>query len=134
MKQTKYQTAPQPESSGRVQPQAPELERAVLSAILTESAAYPEIESELTSEDFYVDAHAKIFQAATNLSNKKKPIDILTVLEELKAMNELDNIGGAYYLSEISGIASSSAHIAYHAMIVKKHLPTYRHQVPEARL
>jgi len=68
---------------------------------------------------FYRSAHRKIYEAMLKLWEKKEPIDLITLSEQLKIMKTLDECGGAYYLTELSEIVPSSANILYHAKIVK---------------
>lgn len=108
------------EPLGKIQPQAIELESAILGALLVESKAYQDIEDILTSDDFYLEIHQLIFKAILNLSNKRKPIDMLTVVEELKIMGELETIGGPVYIVQLTEKVASAAHLVYHAQIVKQ--------------
>ena len=103
---------------GHLQPQAPELERAVLGALMLESDAYARISELLKPESFYEVRNQKVFQAIQMLAFNEDPIDILTVTEQLRAMGELDNIGGPLYISQLAGSMVSSAHIEKHAKII----------------
>lgn len=105
---------------GKIQPQAIELEAAVLGALLTESKAYQEIEDIIKTDDFYVTANQIVFKAISNLNSKRNPIDMLTVVEELKSMGELEPIGGPLYIAELSDKVASSAHLVFHAKIIKQ--------------
>src|SRR5579885_1036708 len=73
---------------GKVPPQAKDLEEAVLGAIMLEKSAFDTIVEILKPECFYVDAHQRIFRAMQSLVNKSQPIDILTVVEELRSKEE----------------------------------------------
>ncbi len=103
---------------GKIPPQARELEAAVLGAILIEKEALTEISSFIRSECFYVDAHATIYQVCINLFVKNNPIDLHTVTEELRKTGKLEEVGGAFYISELTNKVASSANILYHARIV----------------
>ncbi|MCC8133394.1 MAG: replicative DNA helicase [Tannerellaceae bacterium] len=103
-----------------VPPQAPELEQAVLGALLVESTAWETIEDLLHPEDFYLPAHTTLFRAITRLRNRQSPVDLLTVMEELRSHQELDGIGGPLFLTELTANIASGAHIRYHAAIVKE--------------
>jgi replicative DNA helicase len=94
---------------GKVPPQAKDLENAVLGSIMLEKNAFDPVSELLTAECFYVDAHQRIFKAMTSLSKKGQPIDILTVMQELKAMEELEMVGGAYYITQLTNSVVSSA-------------------------
>lgn len=103
---------------GKVPPQARELEDAVLGAIMLEKSAFDTIIEILKPECFYVDANQRIFGAMQSLANKSQPIDILTVAEELKAREELDLVGGAYYITKLTNAVVSAANIEAHARII----------------
>ncbi len=103
---------------GRVQPQATELEEAVLGALMIEKDAYSLISEILKPESFYEHRHQLIYAAITDLAISQKPVDILTVKEQLAKRGELDEIGGPFYLAQLSGKVASSAHIEYHARII----------------
>jgi replicative DNA helicase len=79
---------------GKVPPQARELEEAVLGAIMLEKSAFDTVTEILKPECYYVEAHQLIFRAMQGLQQKSMPIDILTVVEELKFREQLDAVGG----------------------------------------
>ena len=103
---------------GKLPPQAVELEEAVLGAIMLEKDAILAVLDLLTPESFYHEVHQKIYAAIQALASEQKPVDILTVKEELKKREELDEVGGAYYLSQLTGRVISAAHVEYHARII----------------
>lgn len=103
---------------GKVPPQAKELEEAVLGAMMLEKGAFDTVIEILKTECFYVDAHQRIFRAMTSLANKSQPIDILTVVEELRFKEELDVVGGPYYVTKLTNAVVSSANIDAHARII----------------
>ena len=104
---------------GKVPPQAPELEEAVLGAAMLEKDTFAQILEIIQSEDcFYMDAHQKIYAAMRRLFDKGTPVDLLTITEELRKTNELDIVGGAYYLTRLTMSVLSSAHVEAHARIV----------------
>ncbi len=103
---------------GKVPPQARELEEAVLGAIMLEKGAFDNVIEILKPECFYVDAHMRIFKAMQGLANKSQPIDILTVVEELRFREELDMIGGPYYVTKLTNSVVSSANIEAHSRII----------------
>ena len=72
---------------------------------------------------FYKDAHQKIFRAIHKLFLNDDPVDLLTVSEALKQSGELEQVGGYYYLSQLTTRVASAAHIEFHAkIIVQKYL------------
>lgn len=103
---------------GKVPPQAKELEEAVLGAIMLEKNAFDTVVEILKPECFYVEAHQRIFNAIQSLANKSQPIDILTVAEELRTREELEMVGGAYYVTKLTNAVVSSAHIEAHSRII----------------
>jgi len=111
------------EDQWRKQPQATELEEAVLGALMLEKEAFTIIGDTLKPECFYEKKHGLIFKAIQTLAQNSRPIDVMTVVEQLKRDSELENIGGAAFIAELSQKVVSSAHLDYHARIVlQKHL------------
>src|SRR5919205_106843 len=103
---------------GKVPPQAKELEEAVLGAIMLEKSAFDNVVEILKPECFYVDAHQRIFKTFQSLAQKSLPIDILTVVEELKMREELDMVGGPYGVTKLTNMVVSTANIEAHARII----------------
>lgn len=103
---------------GKLPPQAQELEEAVLGALMLEKDAYSVISDILKPESFYNPQNNLIFGAIQDLGMQQKPVDLLTVVEELKRKGELESAGGAHYVAELSEKVASAAHIEYHARII----------------
>src|SRR6187549_2977151 len=103
---------------GKVPPQAKDLEEAVLGAIMLEKGAFDIVIEILKAECFYVDSHQRVFKAMQSLANKSQPIDILTVVEELRFKEELEMVGGPYYVTKLTNSVVSSANIDAHSRIV----------------
>jgi replicative DNA helicase len=103
---------------GKVPPQAKELEEAVLGAVMLEKSAFDTISEIIKPECFYVEANQLIYQAMQALQQKSQPIDILTVVEELKFREQLDAVGGPYYVTKLTNSVVSTANIDAHARIV----------------
>ncbi|NOY36513.1 MAG: replicative DNA helicase [Chlorobi bacterium] len=103
---------------GKVPPQAVELEEAVLGAVMLEKDAILAVLDILVPESFYREAHRKIYAAIVDLSSNEKPIDILTVKDELKKRGQLEEVGGAYYISQLTSRIVSAAHVEFHARII----------------
>lgn len=103
---------------GRIPPQSPEMEEAVLGAAMLEIEAARMIVDILRPEVFYSTAHQKIFTAIVELNKRDQPIDLLTVTQELKRANEIEVAGGPVYLTELTSKVVSAANIEYHARIV----------------
>lgn len=107
-----------PNDLGRIQPQARELEEAVLGALMLEKDAYSLVSDILKPESFYDPIHQIIYRAIVTLAIQQEPVDILTVTEQLKRQGELENAGGPMYVIQLSEKVASSAHIEYHARII----------------
>jgi len=103
---------------GRVQPQAVELEEAVLGAIMLDREGLPTVIDILQEEAFYKKEHQTIYKAMLNLFGKSQPIDLLTVTESLRKMNAIDEIGGVGYLVDLTNRVASAANIEFHARII----------------
>lgn len=103
---------------GKLPPQVTDLEEAVLGALLLEKDAFLTVNSFLLAEHFYKDAHQKIFYAMGRLFYDGKPLDILTITQQLRQQGELEMIGGAYYITELTNRVVSAANIEVHARIV----------------
>ena len=110
--------APSVSEYGRLQPQAMELEEAVVGACLIEKDAFGTVSDILKPASFYDSKHQVIFAAIQTLAAENKPVDILTVTDQLRKTGDLDNAGGPFYVAELSRKVLSSAHIEYHANII----------------
>ena len=106
------------EGGGRLQPQARELEEAVLGALMLEKNAFSVVENILKPKSFYDGANGKIFAAIQSLANENMPIDMLTVVERLRNKKELEDVGGSSYIAQLTNKVVSSAHLEYHSRIV----------------
>ena len=103
---------------GKLPPQAIELEEAVLGALMLDNEALSDTIDILKPEYFYKMEHQKIFDAIIVLFNESKPVDILTIIEQLKKSGELESIGGAFYITQLTNNVASSANTEYHARII----------------
>ena len=103
---------------GKVQPQARELEEAVLGALMLEKDTYSLVSDILKPESFYDPVHQTIYRAIINLAIRQAPVDILTVAEELKKEAQLDSVGGFVYIAQLTEKVASAAHIEFHARII----------------
>jgi len=103
---------------GKLQPQAIELEQAVLGALMIDNESLSDAIDSLKAEYFYVPKHQKIFEAIVALFNSSQAIDILTVSEELKRLNYLNEIGGLSYISELTNNVASASNTEFHARII----------------
>jgi len=103
---------------GRVQPQARDLEEAVLGAIMLDKDALPTVIEILRKESFYYTPHQIIYNEMLNIFEKTQPIDILTIHESLKKSGNLEKAGGINYLMDLTNKVASAANIEYHARII----------------
>jgi replicative DNA helicase len=103
---------------GKIPPKAIDLEEAVLGACLIEKEACDAVMDVLQPDAFYTDAHQKIFKAIKAMYGEALPIDILTVAEKLRTSGELEDVGGPYYLAELTNRIASAANVEFHARIV----------------
>jgi replicative DNA helicase len=103
---------------GKLQPQATDLEEAVLGAMMLEKNAVNEAIEILKTESFYKEAHQRIFSAILRLFTNSEPVDILTVTNELRSAGELDLCGGPFYVSQLTNKVASAANIQFHARII----------------
>lgn len=106
------------EIGGRIQPQARELEEAVLGALMLEKDAYSLVSDILKPESFYDNIHQVVYRAIVTLASKQAPVDMLTVVEELKKSGELEAVGGPVYIAQLTEKVGSAAHIEFHARII----------------
>ncbi len=103
---------------GKLPPQAPDLEEAVLGALMLEKNAITMVIEILRPEMFYKEAHTAIYAAILDLFNTSQPIDILTVTQELSKKGEIEVVGGPHYISQLTSRIASSANIEFHARII----------------
>lgn len=103
---------------GKLPPQAVEVEEAVLGALMLERDAYVTVADFIDTKSFYKEEHQKIFDAIKKLSGNEKPVDLLMVTQELKDRNQLDEIGGLAYITQLTRRVASAAHIEFHARII----------------
>lgn len=104
----------------RLPPQNIEAEQSVIGAILLENEAISSAIENLTPNDFYKDAHKKIFIAMLDLYEKSEPIDLITLTEQLSKKEILEKVGGASYLTNVASMVPTAANIRYHSKIVKE--------------
>ncbi|MGS2740133.1 replicative DNA helicase [Sinomicrobium sp. M5D2P17] len=103
---------------GKIPPQALELEEVVLGAMMIDKKGVDAVIDILHPDAFYKEAHRSIYEAVVKLFENTEPIDLLTVSSQLKKDGKLEQIGGDYYLIQLTQKVSSSAHIEFHARII----------------
>ncbi|MDD4909011.1 MAG: replicative DNA helicase [Candidatus Omnitrophica bacterium] len=104
----------------KVPPQNLDAEMAVLGSMLIDDEAIPVAAEALTSNSFYKHSHRTIFEAILSIYNNNKPVDLITVSDELKRMGSLDEVGGAGALTDLVNCVPTAANISHYAGIVKE--------------
>ena len=104
----------------RLPPQNLDAEQAVLGSMLLEEAAMVQAAELLEERAFYKDAHRKIFAALLALYKASVPVDLVTLTEELKRRNLLEEVGGASYLATLTSVVPTAANVEYYCRIVKQ--------------
>ena len=104
----------------KIPPQNLEAEMAVIGSMLLDEEAISIAVETLDSESFYKDSHRKIFEAILELYNTNKPVDLITLTNELKRINVLDEIGGPSFLAVLANAVPTSANISHYVSIVKE--------------
>jgi replicative DNA helicase len=107
-------------SSHKMPPQNIEAEQSVLGGILIENGAIHKVMEVLTPDDFYREAHQKIYNSLLDLSERDEPADLITLTNELRKKDQLDSIGGASYVASLIDTIPTAANIGYYARIVKE--------------
>jgi replicative DNA helicase len=106
------------ESLGKLPPQALDLEEAVLGALMLEKNALNAVVEFLKPEHFYDDRHKEIYTSIIDLFKASEPVDMRTVVNQLRKNGKIEIIGGAYYIAELTSKVSSAANIEYHARVI----------------
>lgn len=107
-----------PEVAGRLVPRATDMEAAVLGALMLEKDAFTVVCEILKPQSFYEPAHRLVYESILNLGTAQKPIDLMTVTNEMRAQNTLEQVGGPAFLVSLTANVASAAHVEYHARIV----------------
>ncbi|MBX2916803.1 MAG: replicative DNA helicase [Cyclobacteriaceae bacterium] len=106
------------DSLGKLPPQALDLEEAILGALMLEKNALTAVVEFLRPEHFYTEQHKEIYTAIIDLFKNSEPVDMRTVVAQLRKAGKLELVGGAYYIAELTSKVSSAANIEYHARII----------------
>jgi replicative DNA helicase len=104
----------------KLPPQNIEAEQSILGAILIDNDALPRALEIIDIDDFYKQSHKKIFNAMVELFEKNEPIDLITITDCLKRREEIDAVGGVFYLSSLVNMIPTAANIKYHSKIVRE--------------
>lgn len=103
---------------GKIPPQNLDAEKSLLGSVLIDEETLADISEHVTVKDFYDQRHSMIYSAIMRLYEKHKPVDLLTLTDELKRKKELEVIGGSAYLTELTNYVPTSAHASSYAEIV----------------
>jgi len=103
---------------GKIPPQNIDAEKSLLGAVLIDEETLADISEHVTAKDFYDKRHASIYGGMMRLYERHKPVDLLTLTEELKKKDEIDIIGGSAYLTELTNYVPTAAHAEAYAELV----------------
>src|SRR5215470_14523780 len=103
----------------RLPPQSREAERSVLGSMLRDNGVIGDVLQIIRGDNFYLDAHQKIFQAITSLYDRGHPVDLVMLAETLKDQKHIEDVGGYPYLAELWDAAPTAANAEYYARIVR---------------
>jgi replicative DNA helicase len=106
------------ESLGKLPPQVLDLEEVVLGALMLEKNALNAVVEFLKPEHFYLETHKEIYTGIVDLFKATEPVDMRTVVNQLRKTGKLEVVGGAYYIAELTSKVSSAANIEYHARVI----------------
>ncbi|OYX43467.1 replicative DNA helicase [Candidatus Saccharibacteria bacterium 32-49-12] len=106
--------------AGKIPPQNLDAEMSLLGAVLIDEEVMADISDHVRSEDFYDKRHGIIYSAMMRLYEKHKPVDLLTLTDEIKRKNELDEIGGSAYLTDLTNYVPTAAHAEAYAELVSQ--------------
>ncbi|MBD3197987.1 MAG: replicative DNA helicase [Candidatus Lokiarchaeota archaeon] len=104
----------------KIPPSAEDLEKAVLGALMLEKNRLIDVSNIVSKDSFYFEKHRIIFETIQKIDRANNPIDLLTVSEKLRESGTLENIGGVYYLTQLTSNVVSAANIEYHASIIQQ--------------
>ncbi|HJT78916.1 MAG TPA: replicative DNA helicase [Gemmataceae bacterium] len=111
---------PDVEGADRLPPQSREAERSVLGSMLRDNGVIGDVLQIIASADnFYTDAHRKIFEAVKGLYDRGHPVDLVMLAEVLREQKQIEDVGGYGYLSELWDAAPTAANAEYYAKIVR---------------
>lgn len=104
----------------KIPPQSLEAEMSLLGSLLIDKEAMLKVADAVRMEDFYKDAHAKIFEAIMELFAKSEPLDLLTLSNRLQEKNHLEGVGGRAYLAALTNTVPTASNVAHYANIVHR--------------
>ncbi len=108
------------EDTNRIPPHSVESEQSILGSIILDKDAIITVAEIINPGDFYKEAHKIIYESMLSLNSSNEPIDLITLIEELRKEGHLDNVGGISYLTSLSTIVPTTSNVRYYANIVKE--------------
>ncbi len=108
------------EDISRIPPHSVESEQSILGSIILDKDAIITVAETIVPGDFYKEAHKIIYESMLSLNSNNEPIDLITLIEELRKEGHLDNVGGISYLTSLSTIVPTTSNVKYYANIVKE--------------
>lgn len=108
------------EDISRIPPHSVESEQSILGSIILDKDAIITVAETINPGDFYKEAHKIIYESMLSLNSNNEPIDLITLIEELRKEGHLDNVGGISYLTSLSTIVPTTSNVKYYANIVKE--------------
>lgn len=108
------------EDMSRIPPHSVESEQSILGSIILDKDAIITVAETINPGDFYKEAHKIIYESMLRLNSNNEPIDLITLIEELRKEGNLDNVGGISYLTSLSTIVPTTSNVKYYANIVKE--------------
>jgi len=124
-------------ASLKIPPHSIEAERSVLGGLMLDDQAWDRVAGLVTAEDFYRNDHRIIFRCMADLAERNKPLDVITISETLDGVNELDNVGGIAYISDLANSTPTAANISAYSEIVAeratiRNLISVAHEIAES--
>lgn len=109
-----------PTQTGRIPPQSTDAEASLLGSVLLDSDTLVRVADKISKEDFYDKRHGLIYQAMMDLFEKSRPVDVLTLSDQLEKTADLETVGGASYLTDLTNMVPTAAHAHHYATIVSQ--------------
>ncbi len=119
------------DAAAKMPPQNLDAEASLLGSILIEKDAIIKVADIVHADDFYDDRHGLIFDAILDLYESRQPIDVVSLANKLSAAGELERVGGAAYITDLTAVVPTAAHVVHYASIVA-HKATLRRLITAA--
>lgn len=107
-------------SVGKVPPHSIESEQSVIGSVLLDNESLTQVEEVLSPPDFYKKSHQELWASILELSERREPIDVITLSAALRESNQIDSVGGVEYLSYLVDAVPTAANTLYYARIIKE--------------